>query len=50
MVPLLVRPHGLADLPPGQGPPGPTWDEVVLIHAVSRIAFDGLIDNIQARG
>jgi len=28
--------------------PGPTWDEVVLIHAVARIAFDGLIDNIQA--
>jgi FO synthase len=28
--------------------PGPTWDEVVLVHAVARIAFDGLIDNIQA--
>ena len=28
--------------------PGPTWDEVVLIHAVARIAFDGLIPNIQA--
>jgi 7,8-didemethyl-8-hydroxy-5-deazariboflavin synthase CofH subunit len=27
---------------------GPTWDEVVLVHAVARIAFDGLIDNIQA--
>ncbi len=27
--------------------PGPTWDEVVLIHAVARLAFDGLIDNIQ---
>ncbi|MEE8490790.1 MAG: 5-amino-6-(D-ribitylamino)uracil--L-tyrosine 4-hydroxyphenyl transferase CofH [Acidimicrobiia bacterium] len=32
----------------GQSRPGPTWDEVVLIHAVARIAFDGLIDNIQA--
>ena len=31
----------------GQSRPGPTWDEVVLIHAVSRIAVDGLIDNIQ---
>ena len=28
--------------------PGPTWDEVVLVHAVARLAFDGLIDNIQA--
>ncbi|MCA8930806.1 MAG: 7,8-didemethyl-8-hydroxy-5-deazariboflavin synthase, partial [Alphaproteobacteria bacterium] len=28
--------------------PGPTWDEVVLIHAVARVAFDGLIPNIQA--
>ncbi|NND03516.1 MAG: 5-amino-6-(D-ribitylamino)uracil--L-tyrosine 4-hydroxyphenyl transferase CofH [Acidimicrobiia bacterium] len=28
--------------------PGPTWDEVVLIHAVARIAFAGLIDNIQS--
>jgi FO synthase len=32
----------------GQSRPGPTWDEVVLIHAVSRIAFSGLIPNIQA--
>ncbi len=32
----------------GTARPGPTWDEVVLIHAVARIAFDGLIDNIQA--
>jgi FO synthase len=32
----------------GRARPGPTWDEVVLIHAVSRIATDGLIDNIQA--
>jgi len=32
----------------GQSRPGPTWDEVILMHAVSRIAFDGLIDNIQA--
>ena len=32
----------------GQARPGPTWDEVVLVHAVARIAFDGLIPNIQA--
>ncbi|GMQ98605.1 MAG: hypothetical protein BMS9Abin17_1125 [Acidimicrobiia bacterium] len=32
----------------GQARPGPTWDEVVLMHAVARIAFVGLIDNIQA--
>jgi FO synthase len=32
----------------GRSRPGPTWDEVVLIHAVARLAFDGLIPNIQA--
>ena len=32
----------------GKARPGPTWDEVVLVHAVGRIALDGLIDNIQA--
>ncbi len=32
----------------GRSRPGPTWDEVVLIHAVARIALDGLVDNIQA--
>jgi 7,8-didemethyl-8-hydroxy-5-deazariboflavin synthase CofH subunit len=32
----------------GTSRPGPTWDEVVLVHSVARIAFDGLIDNIQA--
>jgi FO synthase len=32
----------------GRARPGPTWDEVVLVHAVPRIAFDGLIANIQA--
>ncbi len=32
----------------GRSRPGPTWDEVVLIHAVSRIALDGLVQNIQA--
>ncbi len=32
----------------GRARPGPTWDEVVLVHAVARLAFDGLIDNVQA--
>jgi FO synthase len=32
----------------GKARPGPTWDEVVLVHAVGRIALDGLINNIQA--
>lgn len=32
----------------GKARPGPTWDEVVLVHAVGRIALDGLIPNIQA--
>jgi len=27
---------------------GPTWREVVLMHAVARIVYNGLIDNIQA--
>jgi len=27
---------------------GPTWREVVLMHAVGRIAYDGLIPNVQA--
>lgn len=32
----------------GLSRPGPTWDEVVLVHAIGRIAFDGLIPNMQA--
>jgi len=27
---------------------GPTWREVVLVHAVARITYHGLIDNVQA--
>lgn len=27
---------------------GPTWRETVLMHAIARIFYDGLIDNIQA--
>ena len=32
----------------GKSMPGPTWDEVTLIHALARIYFYGSIDNIQA--
>nr|MCU0280252.1 5-amino-6-(D-ribitylamino)uracil--L-tyrosine 4-hydroxyphenyl transferase CofH [Acidimicrobiia bacterium] len=32
----------------GRARPGPTWDEVVLVHAVARLALDGLVGNIQA--
>jgi len=32
----------------GKARPGPTWDEVVLVHAIGRIALDGLVPNIQA--
>jgi 7,8-didemethyl-8-hydroxy-5-deazariboflavin synthase CofH subunit len=32
----------------GRARPGPTWDEVVLVHAVARLAFAGLISNLQA--
>ena len=31
----------------GRSRRGPTWEEVVKMHAVARIAFRGLIDNIQ---
>jgi FO synthase len=48
MVPLPFVHMGSPIYLRGRARPGPTWDEVVLIHAVSRIAFDGLIDNIQA--
>lgn len=48
MVPLPFVHMGSPIYLRGRSRPGPTWDEVVLIHAVSRIAFDGLIENIQA--
>ena len=31
----------------GRSRKGPTWEEVIKMHAVSRLAFRGLIDNIQ---
>jgi FO synthase len=48
MVPLPFVHMGSPIFLQGRARPGPTWDEVVLVHAVSRIAFDGLIPNIQA--
>ncbi len=48
MVPLPFVHMGAPIFLRGRARMGPTWDEVVLIHAVARIAFDGLIDNIQA--
>ncbi len=48
MVPLPFVHMGSPIYLRGRARPGPTWDEVVLVHAISRIAFDGLIDNIQA--
>jgi FO synthase len=48
MVPLSFVHMGSPIYLRGQARPGPTWDEVVLVHALSRIAFDGLIPNIQA--
>ena len=32
----------------GKSMPGPTWDEVILMHALARIYFYNTIDNIQA--
>lgn len=32
----------------GLARPGPTWDEILLMHSVARLAFDGLVDNVQA--
>ena len=48
MVPLPFVHMGSPIFLRGRARPGPTWDEAVLVHSVSRIAFDGLIDNIQA--
>ncbi len=48
MVPLPFVHMGSPIFLRGRARPGPTWDEVVLVHAVSRIALDGLVPNIQA--
>ena len=46
--PAAVRAHGDTDLPATQSRPGPTFREVLLVHAVGRIAYRGWIDNVQA--
>ena len=43
-----LRAHGLAHLPPAQGPAGPDVPGGLLVHAVARIAYHGWIPNIQA--
>ena len=48
IVPLPFVHMGAPIFLQGRARPGPTWDEVVLMHSVARIAFDGLVDNIQA--
>ena len=48
MVPLPFVHMGSPIFLRGRSRPGPTWDEVVLIHAVSRIALHGSVPNIQA--
>ena len=48
LVPLPFVHMGAPIFLRGRSRKGPTWDEVVLVHAVGRIALDGLIPNIQA--
>jgi len=48
MVPLPFVHMGSPIYLKGRARPGPTWDEIVLIHAVSRVALDGSVPNIQA--
>jgi len=58
---LQKRTHGFTEIVPlpfvhmgspiylqGKSMPGPTWDEVLLIHSLARIYFHDYIDNIQA--
>ena len=48
IVPLPFVHMGAPMFIAGKSMPGPTWDEVVLIHALARIYFHGQINNIQA--
>ncbi len=48
IVPLPFVHMGAPIFLKGMARPGPTWDEVLLMHSVARVAFDGLVDNIQA--
>jgi len=58
---LQERTHGFTEIVPlpfvhmgspiylqGKSMPGPTWDEILLIHSLARIYFHDYIDNIQA--
>ena len=48
IVPLPFVHMGAPIFLAGKSMPGPTWDEVVLIHSLARIYFHGYISNIQA--
>ena len=48
IVPLPFVHMGAPIFIAGKSMPGPTWDEVILIHALARIYFYGYINNIQA--
>ena len=48
IVPLPFVHMGAPIFLAGKSMPGPTWDEVVLIHSLARIYFYKYIDNIQA--
>ena len=58
---IQIKTNGFTDIVPlpfvhmcspiflqGKSMPGPTWDEVILMHALARIYFHNTIDNIQA--
>ena len=58
---IQIKTNGLTEIVPlpfvhmgspiflqGKSMPGPTWDEVILMHALARIYFHNTIDNIQA--
>ncbi|MGI9571914.1 MAG: 5-amino-6-(D-ribitylamino)uracil--L-tyrosine 4-hydroxyphenyl transferase CofH [Candidatus Actinomarinaceae bacterium] len=58
---IQIKTHGFTEVVPlpfvhmgspiflqGKSMPGPSWDEVVLMHALARIYFFNTIDNIQA--
>ena len=47
-VPLPFVHMGAPIFTQGKSMPGPVWDEIILIHALARIYFNGYIDNIQA--
>ena len=48
VVPLAFVHMGSPIFLQGNSMPGPTWDEIVLMHSLARIYFYNTIDNIQA--